>query len=62
MSTSIAFIKKALFAVVIPIFALVKGKYINKTDSLTAFSKLMKSHLNNKHVQDFMIYECNIMT
>lgn len=61
MSTSIAFIKKALFAVVIPIFALVKGKYINKTDSLTAF-KLMKSHLNNKHVQDFMIYECNIMT
>ena len=33
MSTSIAFIKKALFAVVIPIFALVKGKYINKTDS-----------------------------
>ena len=53
MSTSIAFIKKALFAVVITIFALVKEKYINKTDSLTAFSKLMKSHLNNKHVQDF---------
>ena len=36
----------------IPIFALVKGKYINETDSLTEFSKLMKSDLNNKHVKD----------
>ena len=33
MLTSIAFIKKALFAVVIPIFALVKKKNLNETDS-----------------------------
>ena len=39
MSMSIAFIKKALFAVVKPKFAFVKGKYINETDSLTAMSK-----------------------
>ena len=36
----------------IPIFGLVRGKYINETDSLTEFSKLMKSDLNNKHVKD----------
>ena len=50
-SASIAFIKKALFVDVIPKFAMVKGQFINETDSLTASRKLMKSHLT-KHVQD----------
>ena len=50
-SGSIAFIKKALFVDVIPKFAMVKGQFINETDSLTASRKLMKSHLT-KHVQD----------
>ena len=44
MSASIAFIKKALF-VVIPIFAMIEGQFINETDSLTASCKLMKSHV-----------------
>ena len=46
-----AFIKKALFVDVIRKFSIVKGKFINETDSLTASRKLMKSHLI-KHVQD----------
>ena len=52
-STSVAFIKKALFLVldVISNFAMVKGQFVNETDSLTASHKLMKSHLT-KHVQD----------
>ena len=50
-SASIAFIKKALFVDVIPKFAMVKVQFINETDSLTASTKLMKSHLT-KHVQD----------
>ena len=50
-SASIAFIKKALFVDVIPKFAMVKGQFINETDSLAASRKLMKSHLT-KHVQD----------
>ena len=49
-SASIAFIKKALFVDVVPKFAIVKGQFINETDSLTASSKSMKSHLT-KHVQ-----------
>ena len=44
-SASIGFIKKALFVDVIPKFAIVKGQFINETDSLTAPRKLMKSHL-----------------
>ena len=35
----------------IPKFAMVKGQFINETDSLTASRKLMKSHLT-EHVQD----------
>ena len=35
-SVSIAFIKKALFADVIPKFAIVKGQFINETDRVTA--------------------------
>ena len=35
-SVSIAFINKALFADVIPKFAIVKGQFINETDSVTA--------------------------
>ena len=35
-SVSIAFIKKALFADVIPKFAIVKGQFINERDSVTA--------------------------
>ena len=50
MSASIAFIKKMLFVDVIPKFAIVKGQFINETDSLTASRKLMKSHLT-KHIQ-----------
>ena len=50
-SASIGFIKKALFVDMIPKFAIVKGQFINETDSLTASRKLMKSHLT-KHVQD----------
>ena len=52
-STSVAFIKKALFLVldVISNFAMVKGQFVNETDSLTASHKLMKSPLT-KHVQD----------
>ena len=50
-SASIAFIKKALFVDVIPKFAMVKGQFINETDSLTALRKLMKSHLI-KHIHD----------
>ena len=50
-SASIGFIKKALFVDVIPKFAIVKGQFINETDSLTASRKLMKSHLT-KHIQD----------
>ena len=44
MSASIAFIKKMLFVDVIPKLAIVKGQFINETDSLTASRKLMKSH------------------
>ena len=51
MSASIAFIKKALFVIIIPKFVMVKGQLINETDSLTASHKLMKSHLT-KHDQD----------
>ena len=50
-SASVVFIKKALFVDVIPKFSIVKGQFINETDSLTAQRKLMKSHLT-KHVQD----------
>ena len=52
-STSVAFIKKALFLVldVISNFAMVKGQFVNETDSLTASHKFMKSRLT-KHVQD----------
>ena len=35
----------------IPKFTIVKGQFINETDSLTASRKLMKSHLT-EHVQD----------
>ena len=35
-SVSIAFIKKALFADVIPKFAIVKGQFVNERDSVTA--------------------------
>ena len=35
-SVSIAFTKKALFADVIPKFAIVKEQFINETDSVTA--------------------------
>ena len=48
---STAFIKKALFVDVIPKFAMIKGQFINETDSLTALRKLMKSHLI-KHIHD----------
>ena len=50
-SASIAFIEKPLLVDVIPKFAMVKGQFINETDSLTASRKLMKSHLT-EHVQD----------
>ena len=50
-SASIAFIRKTFFVDVIPKFAMVKGQFINETDSLTASCKLMKSHLT-KHVQN----------
>ena len=50
-STSIAFIKKALFVDVIPKLAMVEGQFINETDSLTASRKLLKSHLT-KHTHD----------
>ena len=50
-SESITFIKNELFVDVIPKFAIVKGQFINETDSLTASSKLMKSHLT-EHVED----------
>ena len=50
-SPSIALIKKTLFVDVIPKFAIVRGEYINETDSLKASRKSMKSHLT-KHVQD----------
>ena len=43
-SASIGFIKKAFFVDVVPKFAVVKGQFINETDSLTAPRKLMKSH------------------
>ena len=49
------YIYKKLFVDVIPKFAIVKGQFINETDSLTASSKLMKSHLA-KHVEDL----CNL--
>ena len=39
-SASIGFIKKALFVDVIPKFAIVKGQFINETDSLTASRNL----------------------
>ena len=50
-SASIAVIKKAFFVDGVPKFVIVKEKFINKTESLTASHKLMKSHLT-KHVQD----------
>ena len=52
-SASVAFIKKALFLVldVISNFAMVKGQFVNETDSLTASHKFMKSRLT-KHVED----------
>ena len=50
-SASIAVIKKAFFVDVVPKFVIVKEKFINKTESLAASHKLMKSHLT-KHVQD----------
>ena len=61
MSESIAFIKKALHVDVIPKFAIVKGQFINETDSLTASRrKLIKSHLT-KMFKIFTIYQYNIM-
>ena len=53
-STSIAFIEKTLFINVIPKLAIVKGQFINETDSLAVSLNLMKSHLT-KHVQDLYI-------
>ena len=51
---SIAFIKKALFFDVIPKFTVVKGQFINETNSLTPSHKLMKSHLT-KHIHLEMV-------
>ena len=51
ITSKFAFIKKALFVAVITKFSIVKEKFINERDSLTASRKLMKSHLI-KHVQD----------
>ena len=48
-SVRTAFIKKTLFADVIPKFAIVKGQFISKTDSQTASHKLLKGPLT-KHV------------
>ena len=53
-STSIAFIEKTLFVNVIPKLAIVKGQFINETDSLAVSLNLMKSHLT-KHVPDLDI-------
>ena len=53
-STSIAFIEKTLFVNVIPKLAIVKGQFINETDSLAVSLNLMKSHLT-KHVQNLCI-------
>ena len=50
-SVSIAFIKKVLFADVIPKFAVAKGQFIKETDNLTASHMVMKKHLT-QHVQD----------
>ena len=49
-STSIAFIKKALFVEVVPRFAKVKGQFINEKDRLLSSQSIMKSHLT-KHIQ-----------
>ena len=43
--------KRHFFVDGVPKFVIVKEKFINKTESLTASHKLMKSHLT-KHVQD----------
>ena len=59
-SASIAFINKTLFVDVIRKLTLVKVQFINETDSLIASRKLIKIHLT-KHIQDFTIYEYNIM-
>ena len=59
-SASIAFIKKVLFADVILKFALVKGQFINKTDSLTASRNLIESHLT-KQVQDLYNLSMQLM-
>ena len=56
-SASIAFVKNALFVDVISRLAIVKGQFINETDSLTASRKLTKSHLT-MHVQD--LYDLSI--
>ena len=45
-SASIAFIKKALFADVIPKFAVVKGQFIKEMDSLTASRKYAQDLYN----------------
>ena len=60
MSTSNAFIKKALSVDVIPKFVIVKAQFINETDSLTASRKLTKIHLT-KHVQDLYNFQHDVM-
>ena len=45
---------------VIPKFAVVKGQFINETNSFTASHKLMKRHLT-KHHHDLYDCWCNIM-
>ena len=44
-------LSKALFVDVTPKFKIVKGQFINETDSLKASHKLLKSHLTRR-VQD----------
>ena len=56
---SIAFIKNAFFVDAIPKFAIVKGQFINETDSLTASRKLMKSRLT-KYIFKIFTIDCKI--
>ena len=50
-ASSIAFIKKALFVNVIPVFAKVKGQFLNEENRITSSQGILKSHLT-KHTQD----------
>ena len=44
-SSSIAFIKKAIYNDITPVFAKVKGQFINKNNQLKSEKLIMKSHL-----------------